>query len=206
MPARIAALPTHRGCILLAAAVILTNTGIALADDPGGEVVRIDQEDAETSEKRGWHHTPLQISLFSGAQIFPRDWTVVGISFNVIHGEQSTVYGLDLGIFNTVTNRLSGFQTGMVNITEGDVHGIQAGGLNRVGRHLRGAQIGIANRVLETAYGAQFGVYNDTGPIHGVQVGVVNFAESLRGVQIGVSNFNRPGNPLTFLPLVNVGW
>lgn len=188
----------------LLAALICTGTGsVAGADEMSGETVRIEQT---PEEARGWHYTPLQISIFAGAEIFPEDWTVTGLSFNVLHGSQKRVSGIDFGIFNNVTTRMSGLQLGFINIADLDAYGMQAGLINRVGRHLHGAQIGIANRALDKVRGAQIGVMNDAGVVHGLQVGAVNLAESLRGVQIGVANVNRSGKPLTFLPLINLGW
>ncbi|HJO22663.1 MAG: hypothetical protein QF890_10190 [Myxococcota bacterium] len=206
MPARNTPTQGRFQTLLLVTAVCLTHAGVAGADDSGGEVVRIERTDAAPAEKRGWHHTPLQISLIPSAQIFPTDWTVTGVSFNMIYGEQKKVVGFDVGLFNNVTSELTGLQSGLVSIVEGNARGLQAGPFNRVGGSLHGLQIGIANRVIETLHGAQFGVANDAGSVTGAQVGVVNFANSLRGVQIGVANLNRAGTPFPFLPLVNVGW
>jgi len=207
MPARIATLPTNFGCLLLAAAVCLTHAGVAGADDPGGETVRIEREGAAApTEERGWHYTPLQISLIPVAQIFPSDWTVTGLSFNILYGEQSEVIGIDFGLFNNVTTRLRGLQAGLVNIIDGQAQGLQLGMINRVEQRFNGAQIGIANNVAGPLNGAQLGTLNQAGAVHGAQVGIVNFADTLRGVQIGISNLNRSGEPLLFLPLVNAGW
>lgn len=191
---------------LLAALVCAAPGGMAAADETSGESVRIEREGPASEEGPRWRYTPIQISIFAGAEIFPEDWAVTGLSFNVIHGSQKRVSGINLGIFNNVTDRMTGLQVGLVNVADLDANGIQAGMINRVGRHLRGAQIGVANRALEQVRGTQIGVMNDAGVVHGLQVGAVNLAEALRGVQIGVANVNRAGKPLTFLPLVNVGW
>jgi len=206
MPAWTAATQTCFRCLLLAVAACLTHAGVAGADDPGSETVRIDPEGAAPAEERGWHYTPLQISLFPVAEIFPADWTVTGLSFNVIYGEQSEVFGFDVGIFNNVTTRLTGLQAGLVNVVDGEARGFQFGLINRVDKRLNGAQIGIGNNVAEIAYGAQLGIVNQAGSVTGVQLGAVNFTDTLRGVQIGVLNVNRAGKPLPFLPLMNIGW
>lgn len=206
MPAGTAPTQARGLCLLLAVAACLAHAGVARADDPGGETVRIQRESAAPAEKWGRYHTPLQVSLIPVAQIFPSDWNVTGVSLNLLYGEQRILAGVGFGLFNTVTSELWGVQAGVANIVEGRATGLQFGLANMVGKDLDGLQVGFFNRVAKTADGIQMGVVNDAGSITGAQLGVVNFADTLRGVQIGVSNLNRAGQPLPFLPLFNAGW
>ncbi len=207
MPAWTATTQTSFRCLLLAVAACFAHAAVASADDLGGESVRIQREGAAPTKPWSRYYTPLQVSLFPVAQVFPSDWNVTGVSFNILYGEQRRLMGVGFGLFNTVTSELWGVQAGVANIVEGKATGLQFGMANMVGNDLDGLQVGFFNRVAKTANGIQMGIVNDAGSIRGAQLGAVNFAETLRGVQIGLSNLNRAGPPLLrFIPLVNVGW
>lgn len=176
--------------------------------------------------------TPIQLSLFYPAQIFPKETKVQGLRINLIYGVNDEMTGIDLGVVNKTTGTTQGLQLGLfplggVNVTEelegfqfagfwgganlasGDVSGIQISGIlvgfNKA-KDLNGIQIAAALLGANTAVnskGMQIAtLYNQAEQLHGLQVGIVNVCEQLQGVQIGLANIVKGSNP-TFLPLVN---
>lgn len=176
--------------------------------------------------------TPIQLSLFHPAQIFPKETKVQGLRINLIYGVNDEMTGIDLGVVNKTTGPTQGLQLGLfpvggVNITDamdgvqfagfwgganiahGDVSGIQLSGIlvgfNKAG-DLHGIQIAAALLGVNTAKnsnGIQIStLFNQAEGLNGLQIGIVNVCEQLKGLQIGVANIVKGSNP-TFLPIIN---
>ncbi len=60
--------------------------------------------------------TPLQLSLWSPVQAFPRDWDVMGLRCSGIYAQNNQVYGLDVGLFNSAAASSGGLQLGVGNV------------------------------------------------------------------------------------------
>lgn len=149
--------------------------------------------------------TPLQVSLWPGAQIFSQDSPVRGIALDLVGGVQDDVAGLDVGLLNTVDKELTGIGAGAINLGHGHVRGIQVGFGNTADTSLAGVQISIANQVDGAAKGAQLGVGNFAGKCVGVQIGVVNKVDSSKCLQLGLFNLN-PSGFLPFFPIFLMGF
>jgi hypothetical protein len=149
--------------------------------------------------------TPVQYSLWPGAQVFSQDTPVRGIALNFLGGAQDDVAGLDFGLLNTVEKKFTGVGAGIVNIGHGDVRGLQAGLGNTADKSLKGMQVSIANQVDGEAAGVQAGMLNSAGKCTGVQIGVVNIVDSTKCVQLGLFNLN-PKGFLPFFPIFLMGF
>lgn len=149
--------------------------------------------------------TPIQISLWPGAQLFTQDSPVRGIALNPLGGAQEDVAGLDVGFFNAVDKELTGVGAGVANLGRGRVRGFQAGLGNTADKSLAGVQVGMANQADGEARGAQLGMLNSAGKCSGVQIGVVNIVDSTRCAQIGLFNLN-PKGFLPFFPIFLMGF
>jgi hypothetical protein len=149
--------------------------------------------------------TPLQLSLWPGAQVFTQDTPVRGIALNLVGGDQDDVAGLDVGLLNTVEKEFTGIGAGVVNLGHGHVRGIQAGLGNTADLSLTGVQVSIANQVDGEAKGMQAGMLNTAGKCVGIQIGVVNMVDSTKCVQLGLFNLN-PSGFLPFFPIFLMGF
>ncbi|MBW2290477.1 MAG: hypothetical protein JRG90_22050 [Deltaproteobacteria bacterium] len=107
--------------------------------------------------------TPVQLSLWPGAQVFTQDTPVRGMALNLLGGAQDDVAGLDVGLLNTVEKEFTGIGAGAVNLGHGHVRGIQVGLGNTADTSLAGMQAGIANQVDGEMKGAQLGMGNFAG-------------------------------------------
>ncbi len=134
--------------------------------------------------------TPLQISLCSPAQVFPRDWDVAGLRLNVFYSHNRGVYGLDLGLIaNRADASSGGLQLGMFNkVSElhenfgvADYYRFHQG-------HARytGIQLGLFGNVTDEMVGLQYGFVNDAGLMKGLQCGVANLCYDGSGAQLGL--------------------
>jgi len=121
--------------------------------------------------------TPVQLSLWPGAQVFSQDSPVRGMALNLVGGVQDDVAGLDVGLLNTVEKEFTGVGAGVVNLGHGHVRGLQVGLGNTADLSLEGVQASIANQVDGEMKGAQLGMGNFAGKCTGVQIGVVNMVD-----------------------------
>ena len=149
--------------------------------------------------------TPVQFSVWPGAQVFTQDSPVRGMALNLIGGVQDDVAGLDIGLFNTVDKEFTGIGAGVVNLGHGHVRGIQVGLGSTADISLEGIQAGLANQVNGEAKGAQLGMANFAGKCTGVQIGVVNTVDSTNCLQLGLFNLN-PKGFLPFFPIFLIGF
>jgi hypothetical protein len=135
--------------------------------------------------------TPLQISIWDPVQVFPADWSVVGVRANILHGVNARVYGLDIGLLsNRTTSSGGGLSIAMINGAWGESLGGFVGLESFVG------QIRPSRRRHDngcTYVGAQLGVFNGAESLYGMQFGSVNVANYMNGIQIG-HICNRAGN------------
>ena len=144
---------------------------------------------------------PFQLSWAPGAQVFPQEDVIWGLSLNVLYGLQHDVTGLSFGPFAEVT-RLRGVAISIVNTSREYVQGVQMGAGNTVEGHLTGGQAGGANLVEGDLKGMQLGFGNSAGGGAGFQLGLMNYTSSMKGLQIGLLNFNEKGW-LRFFPFFN---
>jgi hypothetical protein len=149
--------------------------------------------------------TPVQVSVWPGAQVFTQDSPVRGMALNLFAGAQDDVAGLDVGLLNTVEKELTGVGAGVVNLGHGHVRGLQVGLGNTADISISGMQASIANQVDGEARGAQVGVANFAGKCTGVQIGVVNTVDSANCLQLGLFNLN-PKGFLPFFPIFLIGF
>ena len=199
---------------LIALAVLVVGAGVAAADEMPGEPVRVPEEPSRRvpaeppREEPGllvpW--TPLQLSAFAPAQVFADGIPVNGLRLNLIYGEQKIVRGVDVGAFNKVTSQLRGIQLGLLNDVSGSLRGAQLGLVNWTNGSFAGFQVGVVNEVDGDGLGVQLGFANVSEKLTGLQLGFYNRAQLLKGVQIGFINMNVTGQPLSFFPVVNIGW
>jgi hypothetical protein len=117
--------------------------------------------------------TPLQLSIWSPVQAFPRDWDVIGLRCGGIYSQNRHVYGLDLGLFNRATASSGGLQVGAGTVVSGMDFGFVVFesatapllDLDVVGKHLRA---------------------DTCAHYTGLQLSLLfNHADSLRGLQCG---------------------
>ena len=147
---------------------------------------------------------PVQLSLWSPAQIVPEDQSISGVRLSLIYGVNADVSGLDLGLVTKTTGNQVGASWAFVHLNEGDFLGYQDGLVNRVRGDFLGWKSGFVNLTGGKFSGLQTGFVNQAGVLHGVQLGIWNSASSLDGaLQIGILNFNKSGKPHGFLPIVN---
>ena len=147
---------------------------------------------------------PVQLSLWSPAQIVPEDQSISGVRLSLIYGVNADVSGLDLGLVTKTTGNQVGASWAFVHLNEGDFLGYQDGLVNRVRGDFLGWKSGFVNLTGGKFSGLQTGFVNQAGVLHGVQLGIWNSASSLDGaLQMGILNFNKSGKPHGFLPIVN---
>jgi hypothetical protein len=193
------------GPALLALALLAAPFGSAVRADEVRdqadpvEVAPLIQPDTPDRELPG--PLPLQLSWAPGAQIFPSNTVIWGLSLNMPFGSQDRVRGASLGPFNEV-KRLTGASLGLVNVSREKSTALQVGFGNTCEGKITGAQLGSANTVEGDMKGLQLGAANSNGGGAGVQIGILNHSRGMKGLQLGLLNFNEKG-VLKFLPLVN---
>ena len=133
---------------------------------------------------------PIQLSLVTPIQIFPKEYHIKGFRFNLLYGCNASMSGFDLGLVNHVTGPVTGVQWGAVNVSNAFV----------------GWQSALVN-MNETGFeGFQHGAVNVTGGMSGLQLAVVNYAERADGcIQIGLVNIIKEGGMFPVMILVNWG-
>jgi len=132
---------------------------------------------------------PVQVSLFNPVQIFPEDYRIGGVRFNLIYGKNALVSGIDFGMVNhTTTGLTKGWQFGLVGLAEQDFMGFQNNWVNVVRRNFEGFQCGVVNYAHYA---------------NGLQLGLVNYAASMKGVQVGLVNIIGQGGQFPIFPFVN---
>jgi hypothetical protein len=164
---------------------------------------------------------PVQLSLYSPAQVFPEDTDVVGLRLNLIRGVNNHVSGIDIGLWNRAYGDETAFQLGGLNVVDGHYGGIQLGVANLVGETFTGwqgglfnmtrgesgmLQSGAMNLALSGLRGVQLGFVNYAQDISGLQIGVFNACQVMYGVQIGLVNIISDKNILPVLPIVNAAF
>lgn len=154
--------------------------------------------DAARAEEKS---TPLQLSLFHPAQIFPAETSVRGLRLNLIYGKNSGVTGIDLGIANHITGNGWGIQWGIVGLVDGAYRGWQDNYVN-ISKDFVGFQSGLYNEA-DTAEGIQFGLVNHTESMSGFQLALFNYTRSMHGLQVGLLNIIKEKESLPMLPIVN---
>lgn len=133
--------------------------------------------------------SPIQLALFTPIQIFPENYAIKGIRFNLLYGRNTTVTGLDLGLINhTTTGTTKGVQWGLVGLADGDFIGWQDNFVN------------VVNNDFE---GFQWGFVNYANHANGFQLGFVNYAVTLHGLQIGLVNIIKQGGQFPVFPIIN---
>lgn len=146
---------------------------------------------------------PVQLSLVTPIQIFPKEDTIVGVRLNLIYGSNAEVRGIDIGIANHTTGgRSVGVQFGVVGIAGGDFVGWQDNYVNIVKGKFEGLQSGLVN-VANEASGLQLAWVNHTQRASGLQLSIVNYARTLNGIQIGLVNIIAEGGAFPVFPIVN---
>ncbi len=132
---------------------------------------------------------PVQASLFTPVQIFPEDYQIGGVRFNLIYGRNALVSGVDFGLVNhTTTGLTKGWQFGMVGLADQDFMGFQSNAVNVVKRNFEGFQWGFVNYAHYA---------------NGFQLGLVNYAASMKGLQVGLVNIIGQGGQFPIFPFVN---
>jgi len=132
---------------------------------------------------------PIQLSLFTPAQIFHESNSISGIRLNLIYGRNESVTGLDWGFINHTTTGISkGIQWGFISVADSDFTGWQDNAVSVTRGSFKGFQSGIVNYS-----------YN----MSGFQLGLINYAETMNGLQVGLVNIIRQGGALPVLPIVN---
>lgn len=132
---------------------------------------------------------PIQVSIFTPAQLVPEEDGVRGLRLNLIYGRNKSVQGIDVGFVNRLTSgQSSGLQIGLVGMVDVD---------------FCGAQLNVFNFTDGNFKGFQWGFVNYARCARGLQVGLVNFAYSMRGVQIGFLNGIQEAAFHPVLPVVN---
>jgi len=176
--------------------------------------------------------TPIQLSLFHPAQLFPKETKVHGLRINLPYGINDEMIGIDFGLINKTTGLTQGLQLGLfplggINITEelegiqfagfyaganianGNVSGLQISGLfagyNKA-YDLQGVQIAgilVGANLAKNVDGIQLAsLYNKAEEIKGMQIGIVNVCNKMKGVQLGLVNIIEDSVPM-FLPIIN---
>jgi hypothetical protein len=136
--------------------------------------------------------TPIQIALFSPAQMFPTTYSVKGFRFNLIFGENVSVSGVDVGLINTSSD-LHALQIGFISAATGSqAEGVQLGGWN-MNSGIHGLQCGLINGLFplpdSRMKGAQIGMVNMSYAASGLMVGWFNFnMNHMSGLQVGIMN------------------
>jgi hypothetical protein len=162
---------------------------------------------------------PIQLSLFTPAQIFHESNPISGIRLNLIYGRNVSVTGLDVGLINhTTTGHSKGVQWGLISVadsdftgwhnsfvgvTKGDFKGVQWGIVSVVNSNFTGWQdswVGVTKGDFE---GFQSGLVNYANNMSGFQLGLVNYTETMNGLQVGLVNIIRQGGTFPVFPIVN---
>ena len=69
---------------------------------------------------------PIQVSIFTPAQLVPEEDGVRGLRLNLIYGRNKSVQGIDVGFVNRLTSGQSrGLQIGLVGMVDVDFCGAQ---------------------------------------------------------------------------------
>ncbi|MCU0599344.1 MAG: hypothetical protein MUE70_08830 [Desulfobacterales bacterium] len=158
----------------------------------------------------GW--TPVQVALWTPAQIFPENKDVYGFRWSILYGKNQNLSGIDFGGYNAVEGTLKGLQFGMFNFSK-DARGVGFGLFN-YSFALEGIHIGGVNYTEVDSSGVQTGIIlNNSGPVRGLQIlgGIIgniaadvvgcqlaaatpifsfNYAESIDGLQVSAFGFN----------------
>jgi hypothetical protein len=159
---------------------------------------------------------PVQLALFSPAQVFPPETDIVGVRVDLLYGKNHDMTGLDIGLVNHTTgsefawqwggvgyveHNFVGWQDNFVNVTRGTFTGFQSGLVNHSGSTTAAFQLGAVNHGGNVT-GFQLGWVNYTESMNGLQVGLLNWTKQMHGLQIGVGNIIEKGK-YPFLPVVN---
>ncbi len=133
-----------------------------------------------------------EVSLATPIQYPANNWTVEGLRWNIIYGENYGVYGLDLGLvgFNSESAKCLSLYGG-VSWTEGDFSGVSLAGLSTVVcGNMAGLEMsGILNYTRGEFVGGQFAPVNFNGQFHGAQLGFFNYDNGICwGLQVGAAN------------------
>jgi len=155
--------------------------------------------------------SPLQIGLWPGAQLVPKEQTVCGLRLDLPLGDNDNVWGIDIGVGGRAKT-LKGIQIGFFGVLDGSEEsqslgiqiawatminkgsfaGVQAGylGNRNEGVSFSGLQIaGLVNTNNGANYkGVQLAGLGNVGKdVYGIQLGgiLVNGLEKLYGIQIG---------------------
>lgn len=132
---------------------------------------------------------PIQVSIFTPAQLVPEDNGIRGLRLNLIYGRNRSIQGIDIGFVNRLTSGQSrGLQTGLMGMVDTDFCGAQLNAFNFTDGNFKGFQWGFVNYARNA---------------RGLQVGLANFAYSMRGVQIGLLNGIQEETLHPLLPIVN---
>ena len=120
--------------------------------------------------------TPIQASVWSPIQVFPRDWDVVGFRFGGFYSRNRHVYGLDLGLVNRADASSGGIQLGLMNTASKSggrfLDSFGSDSYARLGERparYTGIQLGFMNHADEM-WGLQYGLFNDARTIKGLQL------------------------------------
>lgn len=133
--------------------------------------------------------SPIQLALVTPIQIFPEDYSITGIRFNLLYGRNVAVTGVDFGLINhTTSGETVGVQWGAIGLADGDFVGWQDN---------------IVNVVRNDFEGLQWGLINYANHASGLQFGLVNYAITLQGLQIGLVNVIKQGGQFPVFPIIN---
>lgn len=150
--------------------------------------------------------TPLQLSVWSPLQLFPRAWDVIGLRCSGVYAQNRHVYGLDAGLFNSATATSGGLQVGAGNAVSALGFGfvvfdaadkrilnLDEAGINRKGETYAGytgLQLSLLFNHADDLCGLQFaGLGNRAVIFSGVQVALgSNEGFCGRGWQVGLLN------------------
>lgn len=147
--------------------------------------------------------TPIQISIWSPIQVFPRDWDVVGFRYGGFYSRNRHVYGLDIGFVNRADASSGGIQLGLFNTVS-----VLKGGdfcaesyarfdyarSDKRPAHYTGMQLGLFLNSADEMRGLQSAWGNDAFTIKGVQLALCNFCYDGSGVQIALVGQNAFGD------------
>jgi hypothetical protein len=141
--------------------------------------------------------TPVQFAA-PNVQV-PRDSTVNGARFSVLHGRMSetanlTGFSAALGI-ERVTREMKGCSSAVINLHSSRDSGVNAAFINRIHNMERGANVGFVNVTDHYAMVDVGGV--NVSDRSTVQVGFVNVTQKLESFQFGFINVAKNG----FLPV-----
>jgi hypothetical protein len=172
-----------RNISFVVAALVVLGSGLAGAGVQAGEA------------------KPVQLALWSPAQIFAPGTAIHGVRLNLIYGVNAEMVGLDVGIANRTTGDCKALQYGIVGLVEGKFTGWQDNFIN-VSTDFEGFQSGAYNGA-DSCRGFQWGFVNNTKSMRGFQLAFVNLTEQMHGLQIGLVNVIRAKDSLPILPIVN---